>query len=105
MSRSCKKGCQTDGKRDTGIDRNTTMSPGPLTSDVLASLPQMESCFKGCPRATVPQRTPRNILNRLKSTSSSKCTCTQTKNNYLADCAESTIMSNIYTVCEFYDKM
>lgn len=98
MSRSCRKVCQTVGKCDTlqGEDRNTVMSPGPLASDVPASLPQMGSCFKGRPRATAPQRTPRNTLDRLESTASSKCKCIQTKNNYLADCAASTIVSNIY---------
>lgn len=71
------------------------MSPGALASDVPASLPQMGNCFKGRPRATAPQRTPRSTLDRLKSTSSSKCRCIQTKNNYLADCAASTVMSKI----------
>lgn len=105
MSRSWRKGFQTVSKGDTGEDRNTMMSPGPLTSDVPASLPQMGSCFKGCPRATEPQITPRNILDCLKSTSSSKCRGIQTKNDYFADCADFTIMSNIYTLDELYDKM
>lgn len=102
MSRSCRKVCQTVGKCGTlqGEDRNTMMSP--------TSLPQMGSCFKGRPRATAPQRTPRNTLDRLESTSSSKCRCIQKKknkkNNYLADCAASTIMSNIYIeVLELYN--
>lgn len=73
------------------------MSPGPLTSDVPASPSQMGTCFEGRPRAVAPQRTLRNTLDHLQSALPPQSAgAFKQRDTGSADCAASTIMSNIY---------